>query len=168
MCTRHGGHTRELHAVLNDVVDFAVAHPLGEVRVQVRDTWIFVCSNRRATPTIDPMAKRASGNKKFSSLCRSCVVVGERVGKGAFASWDCKIAKGTRYTNLDCRRGRRGAKTTPLEPEYRQRSKSDQNERRGRSDLTDSHCHGCATDNPPRFSGEVSTGCCPFGQELGS
>ncbi len=131
MCTRHGGHTRELHAVLNDVVDFAVAHPLGEVRVQVRDTWIFVCSNRRATLTIDPMAKRASGNKKFSSLCRSCVVVGERVGKGAFASWDCKIAKGTRYTNLDCRRGRRGAKTTPLEPEYRQRSKSDQNECRG-------------------------------------
>ena len=70
MCPLLGRHTGELHAVLNDVVDFAVSHALGELGVQVRDAWIFVCANRSVAATINPVASGTLSQEKAPALAR--------------------------------------------------------------------------------------------------
>jgi len=88
----HRGHTGKLHTILNDVMNLAVAHPLRQVGVQIRDSRILVCADHGAAVAIHPVAGSALRHKLLSPLFECHIVISQRIGSLAFIAGNSKVA----------------------------------------------------------------------------
>ena len=91
----HGRHARELHAILDDVVNLSVAHTLGQIEVQIGNAWILIGSDCSAAVTVCAMASGAIRQEMFSSPFKRKVIVSVRVGTASLAAGNRKIAQRT-------------------------------------------------------------------------
>ena len=88
----HGGHTRELHAVIDDVMDVSIGHALRLIRMQVGNAGILVGPNRSCPSTIDSVTRRAPRKKSIPSLLERDRIAGKRIVSTVFGSGNCKVA----------------------------------------------------------------------------
>jgi hypothetical protein len=91
MRASHGRHTGELHAVLDDVMDVAIAEALCRSGAQVWDAGILVGSNGRSSPAIDTVTDCTAGKKRLLPLRDGIRISGDGVGPPMFRSRYRKI-----------------------------------------------------------------------------
>ena len=100
MRARHGGHSRQLNPVFNDVVDFAVTEILCGFGVQIRDAGIDICADGGPSPSIDAMTGGATREKVFAALLDRGPIVGIRVLQTALLPRNRKVAYRSRSNRL--------------------------------------------------------------------
>src|ERR1700680_57958 len=112
-----GGHAGELHTVLDDVVNLAIAEILGCGSAQVGHSRIEIQPHLRLPAAIDSMTNRAMGKKPFSALLQSIRSRRNRVFLVPFASGNGKTSHGSGQDGLPSRRHRGSAEASPDQEE---------------------------------------------------
>ena len=119
-----GRHPRQLHAVLNDVVNFAITEGLGFRAMKVRLTGIQVPTHWRFPGPVNTMATCTTRQKQFPSvfevLCR-CL---QRIFLAPRATWNRQISHPPRHGSLQIGRLAGCAESAS----YKQRKKDNRNE----------------------------------------
>jgi hypothetical protein len=89
-----------LDAVLNDVVDIAIAQALCLIGMQIWDAGILIRSNWRRSTTIYTVAGGAACEEVISPLFKRPRIACDRIDFAFFSTWNREIAQRARRSRL--------------------------------------------------------------------